>query len=60
MTNQEIYELVLDLRNQIAYIQNQIENESIVIEEGTIDAFLWDAQEALAKVQTMVYTNPYL
>jgi hypothetical protein len=60
MTNQEIYELVLDLRERIAYIQNQIEHDRIVIEEDTIDTFLWDAQEALSKIQTKVYTNPYL
>ena len=60
MTNQEIYEMVLDLRSKIAYIQNQIENESIDIQELTIESYLWDAHQALAEVQTMVYTNPYL
>jgi len=50
MTIAEIYDLVQDLRSHITFIQNQIENESLVVKEGTIDAYLWDAQQALSSI----------
>ena len=59
MTTAEIYDLVQDLRSQITFIQNQIENDSLVIEEGTIDAYLWDAQQALGSIIAMIEPNPY-
>jgi len=59
MTIAEIYDLVQDLRSHITFIQNQIENESLVVKEGTIDAYLWDAQQALSSIISMIEPNPY-
>ena len=59
MTKAEIYDLVQDLRSQIALIQNQIENDDIVVQEGTIDAYLWDAQQALGSIISIIEPNPY-
>jgi hypothetical protein len=60
MTTAEIYDLVQDLRSQIALIQNQIENETLIVEEGSIDAYLWDVQQALGSIISMIEPNPYL
>jgi hypothetical protein len=59
MTTAQIIESVKAIRNQIAIIQNQVENDSTIVQEGTLDAALWDAQEALANVLTMIEPNPY-
>lgn len=59
MTTAEIYDLVQDLRSQITFIQNQIENENLIVQEGTIDAYLWDAQQALYSIIAMIEPNPY-
>lgn len=58
MTTAEIYDLVQDLRSHITFIQKQIENESLVVKEGTIDAYLWDAQQALYSIISMIEPNP--
>jgi hypothetical protein len=60
MTTAQIIESVKAIRNQIAIIQNQVENDSTIVQEGTLDAALWNAQEALANVLTMIEPNPYL
>jgi hypothetical protein len=60
MTTEQIIESVKAIRNQIAIIQNQVENDSTIVQEGTLDAALWNAQEALANVLTMIEPNPYL
>ena len=59
MTTAEIYDLVQDLRSQIALIQNHIENETLIVQEGSIDAYLWDAQQALGSIISMIEPNPY-
>jgi hypothetical protein len=59
MTTAEIYDLVQDLRLQITFIQNQIENDNLIVQEGTIDAYLWDAQQALGSIISMIEPNPY-
>jgi hypothetical protein len=60
MTTAEIYDLVQDLRSQITFIQKQIENETLIVEEGSIDAYLWDTQQALGNIISMIEPNPYL
>ena len=60
MTTAQIIESVKAIRNQIAIIQNQVENDSTIVQEGTLDAALWNAQEALANVLTVIEPNPYL
>ena len=60
MTTAQIIESVKAIRNQIAIIQNHAENDSTLVQEGTLDAALWNAQEALANVLTMIEPNPYL
>ena len=59
MTKAEIYDLVQDLRSQIALIQNHIENETLIVQEGSIDAYLWDAQQALGSIISIIEPNPY-
>jgi hypothetical protein len=59
MTTAEIYDLVQDLRSQISLIQNHIENETLIVQEGSIDAYLWDAQQALGSIISMIEPNPY-
>jgi len=59
MTTAEIYDLVQDLRSHITLIQNQIENDELLIQEGSIDAYLWDAQQALGSIIAMIEPNPY-
>lgn len=59
MTTAEIYDLVQDLRSHITFIQNQIENHDLVIKEGSIDSYLWDAQQALGSNISMIEYNPY-
>jgi len=60
MTTAEIYDLVQDLRSQITLIQNHIENDTLIVQEGTIDAYLWDAQQALGQIISIIEPNPYL
>ena len=59
MTTAEIYDLVQDLRSQITLIQNHIENDTIIVQEGSIDSYLWDAQQALGSIIAMIEPNPY-
>lgn len=59
MTTAEIYDLVQDLRSHITLIQNKIENDELLIQEGSIDAYLWDAQQALGSIIAMIEPNPY-
>lgn len=59
MTTAQIIESVKAIRNQIAIIENQVETDSTLVQEGTLEAALWDAQEALGNVLTMIEPNPY-
>lgn len=59
MTTAQIIESVKAIRNQIAIIENQVESDSTLVKEGTLEAALWDAQEALGNVLTMIEPNPY-
>jgi len=59
MTTAQIIESVKAIRNQIAIIENQVETDSTLVQEGTLEAALWDAQEALGNVLSMIEPNPY-
>lgn len=55
----QMIESVKAIRNQIAIIQYEVMTESELIQEGTIEAKFWDAQEALGNVLSMIEPNPY-
>lgn len=69
MTTAQIIESVKAIREQIFFIQNQYDNSEFdeklshafgQVIDNTPEAALFDAQQALGKLLTMIEPNPYL
>jgi hypothetical protein len=69
MTTAQIIESVKAIRNQIFIIQNQLDSSEFdeklghafgQVADNSVESALFDAQEALANVLTMIEPNPYL
>jgi hypothetical protein len=69
MTTAQIIESVKAIRNQIFIIQNQLDSSEFdeklahafgQVADNSVESALFDAQQALANVLTMIEPNPYL
>ena len=62
MTPQQLHDTIQELymlKNNLAVLQQNLHLEGVVVQEGTTEAHLWDAIEALNNAINNLQPNPY-
>jgi hypothetical protein len=59
MTHEELTHALELAKNQIAFVQMYISNESSIVHEETAEAYLWDAIKSINRALEFIQPNPY-